>query len=76
MNIINIKALDNYILKIVLDNGDIKYFDVKPYLDKGCFKELKNIEVFKKVRIDELQGAEWYYENLSLSKDTLLSKIF
>ncbi len=46
----NVFPEKNYILKIVFDNGEIKTFDVKPYLDKGIFRDLKNIEMFKSVK--------------------------
>jgi len=45
---------DDYTLTITFDNGEIRIFDIKPYLDKGIFTELKNMEYFKKVRVDDM----------------------
>ena len=40
----------DYTLTILFDNGAEKIFDVKPYLDKGVFKELKNKKLFNTVK--------------------------
>lgn len=55
---LEVKPLENYILKIKFDNGEIKKFDVKPYLNHKAFIELKNPEMFKTVKIAGL-SIEW-----------------
>lgn len=55
---INVKPLNDYILEIVFDNGEIKQFDVKPYLKFKSFKELNDEKKFKKVEIAGL-SIEW-----------------
>ena len=40
----------DHTLTLVFDNGERKVFDVKPYLDKGIFKELKDLRIFNAVR--------------------------
>ena len=47
----NVSAMPNYELYITFENGEVKYFSVKPYLDKGIFTELKNPEYFKSVKV-------------------------
>ena len=44
-------ARDDFSLKITFDNGEVKLFDMKPYLNIGVFKELSNISKFKDVRV-------------------------
>ena len=44
-----VKALENYSLELVFDNGEIKIFDVSPYLNLGIFKELQDKSFFKLV---------------------------
>lgn len=51
---IEVEPLENYILKIKFDNGEIGKFDVKPYMKHKMFKQLKNIEIFNTVKIDGL----------------------
>jgi len=45
-----VKPEDNYILRLTFSNGEVRKFDVKPYIDKGVFKKLKNISAFRAVR--------------------------
>ncbi|MDR1024047.1 MAG: DUF2442 domain-containing protein [Prevotellaceae bacterium] len=35
---------------IALSNGEEGILDMKPYLDKGIFRELRNISMFNSVR--------------------------
>jgi len=46
----NVKAIDEYKLLLTFTNGEKKVFDVKPYLDKGFFKQLKDKNYFKNVK--------------------------
>ena len=54
----SIEVKDNYILLIEFDNGEKRYFDVKPYFEKKAFEGLKNINMFKTVKIGGL-SIEW-----------------
>jgi hypothetical protein len=45
-----VKPGKNFTLILVFDNGEKRIFDVKPYLDKGVFRELKNPQFFNSVR--------------------------
>lgn len=45
-----VKPVNDYQLEILFANDEVKIFDVKPYLDKGIFNELKEPEVFYSVR--------------------------
>ena len=49
--IIEVEALKDYQLRLTFDNGEIKTKDMKPYLDKGIFKKLKDKKVFNNVKI-------------------------
>ncbi len=42
---------DNYLLLLTFENEERRQFDLKPYLNLGLFKKLKNINVFKSVRV-------------------------
>ena len=55
---IDVKILNDYELKIIFDNNEQTIFDVKPYFKFEIFKELKNLEKFKKVKISGL-SIEW-----------------
>ena len=64
-----IDILDDYQLKLLFDNNEIKVFDLKPYLDKGVFQELKDKNYFKLVK-NKGYYIEWPHEQ-DLSSDTL-----
>ena len=46
----NVKPLLDYTLLLSFDNGEEKIFDVKPFLDFGVFKALKDEKIFNAVR--------------------------
>jgi len=45
---------DDYTLTITFDNGEIRVFDMRPYLEEGIFTELKSIEYFKRAKIADM----------------------
>ncbi|MFY7862200.1 MAG: DUF2442 domain-containing protein [Chitinophagales bacterium] len=42
---------EDYLLVIEFTNQETKIFDVKPYLNLGIFKELKDTDYFKKAQV-------------------------
>jgi len=50
-SIIKVKAKDNYKLAIEFNNGKHGILDMKPYLEFGVFKALKDIDKFKQVQV-------------------------
>jgi hypothetical protein len=54
----NVIPQANYLLLLTFDNGENRIFDMKPYLDFGVFKELKDISVFNTVKtsFDTIEG--------------------
>jgi hypothetical protein len=63
------EPLENYKLKVHFDNGEVKEFDVSPFLDKGIFVELKDEEYFSQVRV-AFGAVQWPNEQ-DFSNDTL-----
>lgn len=55
---INVEVLNDYKLKITFDNGEMGIFDVTPYFKFRIFKELKDNNKFKKVKVEGL-SIEW-----------------
>ena len=49
--IVKVKPLEDYKLELVFDNNEIKIKDMKPYLNKGVFKALKDKKIFNSVKI-------------------------
>ena len=71
---IKVKALENYILEVKFNNGEVKKFDVKPYLEHPAFKELKNINCFKTAKISGLSIA--WDNGADICPDELYNKSF
>lgn len=65
----NVQPLDNYLLKLTFDNGEIKIFNVSPYLEKGVFKELKDKSYFKSVK--PFMGSVKWQHDQDFCPDTL-----
>ena len=49
--IIDVKAVNDYKLHLTFANGEKRQFDMKPYLNKGIFLELMDVQKFKTVYI-------------------------
>lgn len=64
-----VEPINNYKLSITFENGEKRIFDVSPFLDKGIFSELKNIDYFQKVKV-AFGAIQWPNEQ-DFSKDTL-----
>ncbi len=45
-----VKPNPDYTITLLFTNGETKCFDVKPYLDKGIFRELKDLRNFNSVK--------------------------
>ena len=66
------KALKNYELEIIFENKEIRIFDVKPYLETGIFKKLKDEKIFKMVKVS-YDSIEWPY-GIDLDPEILYEK--
>ena len=69
LKVIKVDANNDYTLFVELSDGRLGKFDVKPYLDKGVFTELKDKNYFKQVR-PLFCGIVWPNEQ-DLSADTI-----
>ncbi|MCD5410049.1 MAG: DUF2442 domain-containing protein [Clostridiales bacterium] len=56
--VVDVKPLEEYKLLLTFENGEKKVFNMKPYLDKGVFRELKEKKLFKTVRVS-FDSVEW-----------------
>ena len=53
-----VRPTADYTLTLTFENGEVKRFDVKPYLDIGIFQALKDLSVFNSVR-SYLGSVQW-----------------
>ena len=48
--VLKVKPEENYTLHLWFDNGEEGILDMKPYLERGIFRDLKDLSVFNSVR--------------------------
>ena len=58
MYLLNVIPTSDYLLILHYSNYEVRVYDVKPLLNKGVFKKLKNIKSFYTVRING-DSVEW-----------------
>jgi hypothetical protein len=58
LSIIDVKPLEDYKLLLKFENNEERIFDIKPYLEIGKFKELKDKNLFETVRVS-FDTIEW-----------------
>lgn len=47
-----VKAKENYLIEITFDNGEVRVFDVKPYIKGTWYGQLEDINYFNAVMTD------------------------
>jgi hypothetical protein len=48
--VVAVRPDSDYVLILTFANGEVRTFDVKPYLDIGVFRELQDQRYFNRVR--------------------------
>jgi hypothetical protein len=66
-----VRPMDDYQIYVELEDGRKGLFDLKPYLDHGVFKELKNKAYFSQV--DVMFGAVTWPHEQDIAPETLLA---
>ncbi len=61
VKVISVEAIENHKLLVSLSNSKKGIFNVSPYLDKGVFRELRDPEYFRRVRV-AYGGVTWPHE--------------
>lgn len=67
--IMDVEVLEDYQLLLTFDNKEKKIKDMKPYLEKGVFKKLKDKSIFRNVKISN--GTICWEGDIDLCPDTL-----
>lgn len=72
-DVIAVKPLSDYRIAVEVEDGRKGIFDMKPYLDHGVFRELKDIHYFNQVGI--LLGAVTWPHEQDIAPETLLAEM-
>lgn len=68
-----VKPLPEYRIYVELENGRKGIFDLKPYLDRGVFREIRDVNYFNQVGI--LFGAVTWPREQDIAPETLLAEM-
>ena len=68
-----VKPLSDYRLYVEIEDGRKGIFDVKPYLNRGVFQELRNVSYFNQVGI-AFGAVTWPHEQ-DIAPETLLAEM-
>jgi len=74
LSVKDVKPLKNYELLLKFENNEERIFDVKPYLEIGKFKELKDEKLFRSVKV-VFDSVEWDNQ-LDLDPEILYTKAY
>ena len=58
LSVKEVKPSSDYLIHLTFENGEKRFFDLKPYLNKGIFAELKDISLFNTVKVS-FDTIEW-----------------
>lgn len=50
-SVVRVVPREDYQLEIEFSTGEVRLFDVRPYLDKGVFTQLKDRELFSRAYV-------------------------
>ena len=53
-----VEPINNFKLLLTFENGERRQFDMNPFLNKGIFKELNEVELFNTVHLS-FDTIEW-----------------
>ena len=73
-NVKIVKPLPDYRIYVEVEDGRKGVFDVRPYLDHGVFRELRDLQYFTRVGI--VPGAVTWPHGQDIAPETLLSEMF
>jgi hypothetical protein len=68
-----VKPLSDYRIYVEVEDGRKGVFDLKPYLDHGVFRELRDVHYFNQVGI--LFGAVTWPNEQDIAPETLLEEM-
>ena len=66
-----VEPLDDYRILVELADGRKGIFDVKPYLDRGVLRELRDVHFFNQVGV--LFGAVTWPNDQDIAPETLVA---
>jgi hypothetical protein len=71
-SVTSVQTRDDYHLEIKFDTGETRLFDARPYLEKGVFRRLQDLALFKQAYV-AFDTVCWP-GNLDIAPETLYDR--
>jgi hypothetical protein len=71
-DVVAVRALPNYQIEVRFADGEVRLFDMLPYLGYPAFSDLRTESLFMRAKI--LHGTVAWTEEIDISPDTLYLK--
>jgi len=68
-----VKPLSDYRIYVEIEDGRQGVFDMKPYLDRGVFRELRDVHYFNQV--GTLFGAVTWQHEQDIAPETIIDEM-
>ena len=72
VSVVRVVPRENYQLEVEFSTGEVRLFDVRPYLDKGIFSLLKDQPLFARAYV--AFGTVCWPNDLDIAPETLYVK--
>ena len=72
-DVTTVTPLPDYRIYVEVEDGRKGIFDMKPYLDRGVFRELRDVRYFNRVGI--VLGAVTWPDDQDIAPETLLAEM-
>lgn len=72
LDVVKVKASQDYRLHLEFENGEKRIFDMSPYLDKKPFVHLKRLPLFAMASVD--YGTVVWPGNIDIAPETLYDR--
>lgn len=69
LDVVDVKVESNYGLRLVFENGEVRHFDMEPFLSNKPFDRLKDVSQFNCVKVE--YGTLLWPGNIDIAPETL-----
>ncbi len=49
--VVSVRTQEEFLLEITFSTGEVRLFDMQPYLDKGVFRRLRDVSLFRQAYV-------------------------
>jgi hypothetical protein len=72
LDVVKVEVRPDYVLRLEFENGEIRIFDMSPYLEKKPFSVLKGSPVFSDAYVEN--GTVVWPGNIDIAPETLYDR--